>query len=391
MVSRWGDNWAEHFPMAEFAFNSSVCSSTGFSPFEVAYGRRPAFPGDLRGERSDVPRAETAATRVIALATACRDQFESTQMSNQESVNRRQDGPIRVGDLVLLSAKDLVDLRTKTACPRLSSRFVGPFRVVAPPASEPESLGRAWNYVWVALPISLGKIQQPLSLSRLRRYVERSPHLGGSGPPDPVLDVAAEWGQHCGRHIDKVSSRDLAEICIGHKLELRLPADCYPPDHHQSPFTGPRPVWVYDTFQEGNRPLQLCVYLLDRPIPKNEDKHEFETCTLPILAPAHLPASQNWTFMRALKFSFPGLTYLKGILPNASSSVVFRNTLLPVHQVVADCLTGGRNPTRELLVQSAKDAYENSAWVKEKFVPKRYLDEFWQRVEPEVTPAPAHD
>jgi len=48
MVSRWGDNWAEHLPMAEFAFNRSVCSSTGFSPFEVAYGRRHAFLGDLR-------------------------------------------------------------------------------------------------------------------------------------------------------------------------------------------------------------------------------------------------------------------------------------------------------------------------------------------------------
>jgi hypothetical protein len=60
MVNRWGDNWAEHLPLAEFAFNSSVCSSTGFSPFEVAYGSRPSFPGDVRGEPSDVPRAEAA-------------------------------------------------------------------------------------------------------------------------------------------------------------------------------------------------------------------------------------------------------------------------------------------------------------------------------------------
>jgi len=79
MVARWGDNWAEHLPMAEFAFNSSVCSSTGFTPSEVAYGRRPAFPGDLRGPRSDVQRAEAAATRVIALTTACRDHFEAAQ------------------------------------------------------------------------------------------------------------------------------------------------------------------------------------------------------------------------------------------------------------------------------------------------------------------------
>jgi len=35
-VTRWGKDWARHLPMAEFAFNSSVCASTGFSPFEVA-------------------------------------------------------------------------------------------------------------------------------------------------------------------------------------------------------------------------------------------------------------------------------------------------------------------------------------------------------------------
>jgi len=57
-VSRWGSNWAEHLPMAEFAFNSGVCFSTGFTPSEVDYGRRPAFPGDLRGLRSDISRAE---------------------------------------------------------------------------------------------------------------------------------------------------------------------------------------------------------------------------------------------------------------------------------------------------------------------------------------------
>ena len=142
MVNRWGKNWAEHLPMAEFAFNSSVCSSTGFTPFEVAHGRRPAFPGDLRGPRSDIPRAEAASTRLIALTTACRDQFKSSQMENQARVKRREEVPTAVGDLVLLSTKDLIGLKNRTTCKRLSSRFVGPFRVVAPPEGQPEGIGR---------------------------------------------------------------------------------------------------------------------------------------------------------------------------------------------------------------------------------------------------------
>ena len=164
-------------PMAEFVFNSSVCSSTGLTPFEVAYGSRPAFPGDLRGPRSDVPRAEAAATRVIALTTTCRDYFDTAQYDNQDRVSRRQEVPVRVGDLVLLSTTDFVTIRDRTACPRLSSHFAGPFRVVEPPSNEPVNHGRSKNYSWLALPATLGEIRQPINLSRLRQFIGRPSHF----------------------------------------------------------------------------------------------------------------------------------------------------------------------------------------------------------------------
>ena len=116
MVSHYGSNWAEHLPMAEFAFNSSVCASTGLTPFRVAYGRQHSFLGDLQGFRSGVPHAEAAATRVIALTTACRDQFEQAQMRNQELVTRRDKVPVRVGDLIQLATKNLVSFKTKRPC-----------------------------------------------------------------------------------------------------------------------------------------------------------------------------------------------------------------------------------------------------------------------------------
>jgi len=42
-----------------------------------------------------------------------------------------------------------------------------------------------------------------------------------------------------------------------------------------------------------------------------------------------------------------------------------------------------------MLVQLAKNNYENSAWVLTKFVPRRYVDEFWQRAEPDELPDPS--
>jgi len=115
IVNRWGTDWAQHLALAEFAFNSSACTSTGFSPFEVVSGRVAPFPGDLVGQRSDVPRAKAAATRILALTTACRDHFETSQLNNQARVKRRVEKPLEVGDLVLLATTNLVDLWKKTA------------------------------------------------------------------------------------------------------------------------------------------------------------------------------------------------------------------------------------------------------------------------------------
>ena len=40
-------NWDNVLPQAEFAFNSSTNRTTGYLPFEVAYGLKPKQPVDL--------------------------------------------------------------------------------------------------------------------------------------------------------------------------------------------------------------------------------------------------------------------------------------------------------------------------------------------------------
>jgi len=93
-------------------------------------------------------------------------------------------------------------------------------------------------------------------------------------------------------------------------------------------------------------------------------------------------AGHNCTVLRALESTFPNLTHLKDMLPDASSSVVFKDTMMPIHQVVAARLVRG-GTARELLVQFSEKDHENSAWIPEKFVTKPYLDDFWKRVEPD--------
>jgi hypothetical protein len=251
--------------------------------------------------------------------------------------------------------------------------------VIPPPAGEPASVGGpVKNHVWLALPLTLD-VRQPFNLARLRRFVERPGYLGGIPFQAPGLDLAADWAKHAGKHIDKVSPANLAEFCIGHSLDVQLPADYYPAGH-AFPFEGSRRVRIYDTHQDTPRaPLQVAVFLLDLPLVNDPKGMKFETSMINVRSPAHVPAAQDWSLIRALKFSVPGLTYLKDLLPHAASSVVFKQSMVPIHSVVAERLSGGSVPTREFLVQFTEQDYENSAWIKQKFVPQRYVDDFHQR------------
>ena len=51
-------NWFKFIPFIEFAVNSSVAESTGFTPFEIFYGSTPASPVDYLPGLSKAPAAQ---------------------------------------------------------------------------------------------------------------------------------------------------------------------------------------------------------------------------------------------------------------------------------------------------------------------------------------------
>ena len=42
--SRFYESWDEYLPAVIYAYNTSVNASTGFTPFELVFGRKPTFP-----------------------------------------------------------------------------------------------------------------------------------------------------------------------------------------------------------------------------------------------------------------------------------------------------------------------------------------------------------
>jgi len=179
-----------------------------------------------------------------------------------------------------------------------------------------------------------------------------------------------------------VGAHDLAAFCVGHELRLTLPATYFPPTHKTHPFTGPRAVRVYDSFASPATPLQVAVYFLDLPLDDDPDGLEFETGMIPVSNTKRGP----WTLLRALKTSFPHARHLKDLLPDAATTVVFRNKQLPIYRVVASQSVGGGDRGNDLLVQFAKGNLDDSAWIHERYVPISYQDRFWDGVERDEPP-----
>ncbi|QRW23144.1 Retrotransposable element Tf2 protein [Rhizoctonia solani] len=117
-------DWTKWLPMAEFAYNNAVHSSTGKTPFKALYGWEPTLtPSNVP---TDVPEAEDLAQTMEAQWK----EVESTLwQSKQQMVAGEEGSPteFKIGEEVWLDAKNI---KLKTLSPKLMEQCLGPFRVI---------------------------------------------------------------------------------------------------------------------------------------------------------------------------------------------------------------------------------------------------------------------
>ena len=182
LCSHSGRDWAQHLDLAEFAINGSTTSATGLTPFFANYARELRTPADLGQPRFDVPAADEFADAMFATITHTRDMLERAKRkyNKQLAKRRRTTDVFQAGERVLLSTKNL---NLKYAKRKLTSKFVGPFKVLQAPekATNP-------NVVWLQTPQAL-RIHMPINVKNIRRYKERPPELGGPANfvPEPLI------------------------------------------------------------------------------------------------------------------------------------------------------------------------------------------------------------
>ena len=177
-----GRDWEEQLDLAEFAINGSESQATGFTPFYANYAREPRVPATLTKPTMDVPAAEDFADAMFATITHTRDAMERAKRKyERENPGRRRAAEAyKPGDKVLLSTKNL---QLKVRSRKLLRKYVGPLEVMQSPKEDGNP-----NVVYLKVPKTL-KIQQPINVKDIKRYVSRDDDLGGEQDemPEPIV------------------------------------------------------------------------------------------------------------------------------------------------------------------------------------------------------------
>jgi transposase InsO family protein len=121
-------DWVAKLPSVEFAINSSVSATTGYSPFEVNYGYVPDSSGLLKSV-SAAPGVKDFADKARWNLLEAHDHIISSRIQQTHYANqrRRPEESLQPGDLVFLSTENL--RLPKSRARKLIPKFIGPYRV----------------------------------------------------------------------------------------------------------------------------------------------------------------------------------------------------------------------------------------------------------------------
>ena len=137
-VSSKEKDWDTWLPSVLFAYRSAVHASTGKSPFEMIYGRRPRLPIASQVPSFDAAPVVTRPGRYVSIVKSTIDDLHSQAQVNLRRAHAKQKqqhdadanaGPLRVGDRVLLFTPQLQKGRSR----KFHRPWTGPFRVLRQP------------------------------------------------------------------------------------------------------------------------------------------------------------------------------------------------------------------------------------------------------------------
>jgi len=163
--------------MAEFIYNNKVYSSTKTLPFKANYRQDPRMGFEVKKKRK-YEEAEKFVVKMKEIQKEARAALGKVQEEMKKYADRKRAevDEYKVGDLVILSTKDLKYQMMGRRIEKLTERFVGPYKIKKIISS---------NMVELELS-SIVKIHPVVNISRIQRYVGQ---VEGQRKEQPALVV----------------------------------------------------------------------------------------------------------------------------------------------------------------------------------------------------------
>ena len=158
------EQWPEWLGIAEFAYNNKVHSGTKVSPFKANNGRSPRMGFELR-KKGKFEGAEKFAKRMEKVQGEAKAALAKAQEEMRRYADRKRGEAVeyKVGDLVLLSTRDLKWQMVGRSSEKLVEQFVGPYKIKAIISS---------NVVELELPATI-RIHPVVNVSQIKRYIDQ--------------------------------------------------------------------------------------------------------------------------------------------------------------------------------------------------------------------------
>jgi len=183
-ISHCQAQWLEWLGTAEFAYNNKAHSSTKVLPFEANSGQNPRMGFKLR-KKGRFEGAERFARKMEEVQSEAKAALTKAYEDMRQYVDRRRGEALEyeVGDLVLLSTKDLKWQMVRQSSEKLVEQFVGPYKIKAVIST---------NVVELELPTTI-KIHPVVNVSQIKWYVNQVNGQRREAPQPVVVKGEEEW------------------------------------------------------------------------------------------------------------------------------------------------------------------------------------------------------
>jgi len=124
------EQWLDWLGIAEFTYDNKAYSSTKTLPFKANYGQDPRMGFEIR-KKGKYEGAEKFVAKIKEIQEEAKVALRKAQreMKKYADKKRAEVNKYKVGDLVMLSTKDLKYQMVGRRTEKLTERYIGPYKI----------------------------------------------------------------------------------------------------------------------------------------------------------------------------------------------------------------------------------------------------------------------